>query len=1137
MITKLAELYYNGTEVVGVKNVKGYNIGFLEFVVPENGAVTFAVFGTNDGTSPSSSSSRVPIYDDDNNLINTNQTLNTAGTYKYKLDITSLTNINISVTNVTGNIKRSLVLSQNKFELFNANKKFVSVTSGKNINVSEYNSAVLKVTATESLTMSVQKDDVTSTIYSNGEIGFKGNINLGNGTYLFTIDLHETEELRITSSDYSNISLALNKELVSVKGEQTIIKSNLFTIDVTGIDSFEVNVNCASIAENANPYFKITDENNNPLFVDNGNTITVSPRIVVGSNRFVVGCNNTSKVTFQLMGSATINNIVINSDATFERDKYVKERGLLNFIDASITLDGGKQLDFNVAGSGRIKVEGSNDNFATSEGIYIYNSTTNTVRRSDQYIQLPGNNVVQKIFANVEGYAKIRIRQLMDASCFVNGIVVSNDYVEGRKILLNNLISALPFYKGYRYFKIKYLESAVFDGTTVEGSVYNTNAALQFYHNPYNETYKIYNLAMERIKIASSDNNRYYLRGLPTDGGFIVELPNVVDVNTYIKHGEWGTSGEHSAKPIFTAECYTDKPEGEKGLLKKVYEHEDYDVYKLPSDSVNRDVLNSDIVEWTNDSITFYHGGYYGIQYYIPFDSEHFSGIVEGETIRFVYLLPMHNNTNAAVADTYNPSRIVVFTNSRIYHSYPTSKASDGVMFAESSVYNVYKKWLPVNNKGDVDANHKYFPVLADYDYSQYEGRYEKGIGSSGIIQNIPMRNAKFWDRLMYSNMTKGPKWCTWGNYNNEDGSEPLVMSTNNGGKTWFVQAYFACTDFYNYMRGSNIDLSAITNVSSYVGNSLKMCRKRFNVPTDAVKEPSTPFVIDVNDQVLVSSFEVNNDGECLVNLSSAIDYDGVYPIVYFENVSADSEWNYICNNGFTADGVVNNGIFFRVKKVTTTQYKLYADLGNPYEGDKVCRHIHAVNSVESGVLISTGESYSEINNGESTWFEGGFIYHLAQNQRNGHQVDNITSSPSVIRLCSSPRGVNRACGAFLFSDEADPTLLYVSDESFVVKDNHKRYASIPGRTVKVPITPAGVFVGKLSDIDDQTKFKNVCELQLTGVGLIESHGHFAVDGSSQVCFSKDGFKWNIDVHDETHINGSDNFGNIYFGDKVAIFK
>ncbi len=471
---------------------------------------------------------------------------------------------------------------------------------------------------------------------------------------------------------------------------------------------------------------------------------------------------------------------------------------------------------------------------------------------------------------------------------------------------------------------------------------------------------------------------------------------------------------------------------------------------------------------------------------------------------------------------------------------------SDAQLFDESSIIMIdTKKWQPVNDKSKVVTRKRYFPVLAQYDYDQFDGRvagttgFEDIYGNGGLVNylnrpwlDIPINGVEYWARLDYSSMAKGTKWCVFGNYNKDAGSEPLLIATNDGGRTWYARIYFGCTDYYVNMYGSKIDLTPITDVAgAYVSGSLKMCRRRFNVPTPSTKEPDVPFVLNQAEQSLVTGFSVDADGDCLVTLADDVDYDAINNVVYFENVSANSEWNYICNTGFTADGTTtNSGIFFRAQKVTANTYKLFADLGNQYEGDAVCRHIHAVNDCMSGFLVSTGETYAE------DWFEGGFIYHLKQINRNGSNAVSPTSEGDVYRLTSSFNAVNRACGAYLFNDNIDPTLLYVSDQSMRVAE--QRFASITGRTGNVPVTPIGIFVGKLSDIDDQTKFKCVCGLPVTITGLLQTHGHFAAQGhENAMMFSKDGFDWEIDVENGSHINGFDNYGNIYFANKVAVFK
>ena len=226
------------------------------------------------------------------------------------------------------------------------------------------------------------------------------------------------------------------------------------------------------------------------------------------------------------------------------------------------------------------------------------------------------------------------------------------------------------------------------------------------------------------------------------------------------------------------------------------------------------------------------------------------------------------------------------------------------------------------------------------------------------------------------------------------------------------------------------------------------------------------------------------------------------------------------------------------MEKVSANQYKLFGDMGNPNTGEIVCRHIHAVNAIEAGILVSTGESYAE---GQ---FEGGFLYVMEQTRNNGSDAvpaSNNLPWEHITRLTSTIDGVNRASGAFLFSDNADPSLLYVSDEAFVVGDTHKRYAPLPsGRTERLPLTPGGIYIGKLSDVDDQRQFRCICETKSTVIGLTENHGHFAADGhGNAICLSKNGLDWTIEIDDgdNSMVNGVDNMGNIYFGNNVVLFK
>lgn len=1068
MITKLASLYFSGNDCFSAKSCKGYNTAILEIIVAAGESVSFVPRITKDGTTPTSGTTTIANAYTESGIITTSSL--SEGKHKFYLDLTGATNLLITRS---GNYSVcSLVMSQNEFVIPSA-------------------------------------------------------------LYKTTKHIHIDSEIKVI--DTSNINF------MDV------------TLNLT-IESGAGNFNCKDIG------------NNNVPFIIQNVKPTSLLSLSTGTYNIKVDCRNTDTVKLYVAAGTYILDIIAYSECKNLED-YI-QHNVLNYYSRDYYIEAGKQVDLTVrgvgvTGSSYLKLQGSNDNSTwTDLNFYRYDQNKFV---SNGVLSVTTESI--RIYANIEGYEYLRVTFGMEnrlVSLVVEEVNVYKEYLEGRKIGGGFQTSAgvadkaNTLFKGYRYFKINLLHDNTVNGDTVTTKLKNCDGIVDVFNNGTNIRTKVvyYDRGMNLAPATVLFWQRWNLLGTPTSGGYIIDTKEMYDNLQFVPQKMRSVTGNEFAI-AFEIECYVNRPEAETCIVKK-YEKNDYSVYQLPTNTVKRDVLNSDILEWEDNKLIFWQGGYLGVRYDIPFNADTVANY-NGETIKFAYLLPFYNLDSRKRTDyigqMFTYSRICVFTNKRVFHNFPdrpdlTSNnlpMSDLGMFDESTIFNKAKQWLPTNDKSKVVAGgkYKYFPVLAEYDYDQFEGRVSGTTGfvdaygngglpnpASNLILDNVMSNAPVFGRLKYSNMTKTTKMCCFGNYNTVDGSEPFVMISNDGGKTWYIKCYFACTDNYPNMRGGKIDLKPITDVAgSYVANSLKMCRKRFNVPSDAVKEPSTPFIVDTNDQSLVTGFSTDADGNTVVTVADNVDYDKQFPIVYFENVSASAEWDYICNTGFNAAGTTNNGVFFRAEKIAANQYKLFGDLGNPFEGDMVCRHIHAVNGVEAGILISTGETYA------SDKFEGGFMYLLVQNYKNGGQSYNVDYTVNnVIRLTSSYNGVNRASGAYLFSDNDDPTLLWVSDAAY--PPHLSRSASIDGRTISVPITPAGIFVGKLSEIDDLTKFKCVCELHTTVVGLVQANGHFAADGhGNAIMFSKNGFDWNIEVDDGSFINGFDNYGNIYFGDKVVMFK
>lgn len=745
------------------------------------------------------------------------------------------------------------------------------------------------------------------------------------------------------------------------------------------------------------------------------------------------------------------------------------------------------------------------------------------------------------IYANVESTNYVKIKFDTDQKdIYKANIELHDSYVEGKSFTLNTRSNStpttnamIPLLKGYRYVKIEPLGLTLTTGfATLRVNVIENG--LPYVPQLLNRKYEIirtpYNIYTNGVVTTDRSKFQIPLFGNCSEGGVVIDFIRPLTNGIRFVFSKSSDSDISYGAFRITLNNSVPKVEEEPTICDKT----DYTIKecKIQNIYAERDAFGADVIEYTNDKILYYQYGYHGFVWEINFDSDTVEAFITGEKIKYAYLLPFDGNNN--VGTLRLPNRIVVFTNkNRVL--YNASSIYDYGHFKEAKVVNPYKKWQAVNDANDVDSVHKYFPVLKDYDYDQFENRgaaVVQGTAAGTLLLDFPTPS-DVWNRTTWCNFSRSNKVAVFGNYNSSK-TEPIVIATTDGGKTWKVVTWFGFVTDYNASAGNPIDLSPISAQSSYIANSLKLCIREYRVPTEETPEPENTFIIDTDKQVNVTSFGTDSSGNTVVNLASAKDYGDGSPVCYFVNNSPGNIWDTICNNDMDASGTNSNGVFFRLKKVSTTQYILTSNVGNPYEKDLLCYHIHCVNRTCAGFVISTGESYT------TTKYEGGMLYYLAQNYNNGSNpipngVDALLNKTN--RITSSNNGVNRACGAYISNDHADPTVIYASDESFYTTG--KRDVSIPGRTVAIKNVPTGIFAGKLSDIDDQSKFDCICETRGTMLSLFEWFGHFIADGHFEsICISKDGRNWHIDMNtSKNRINGADSDGNLYFGNYKVIFK
>ena len=639
----------------------------------------------------------------------------------------------------------------------------------------------------------------------------------------------------------------------------------------------------------------------------------------------------------------------------------------------------------------------------------------------------------------------------------------------------------------------------------------------------------------QRSDILFDTNSFQFLcLGEKINGGFVLDygknvFPETFAFSTYageIIEGATPTQNGSVFIELFSDEYISEITEEKEVVLQS---REKYDVIGINIQERIVDALGEDILTKVSENIyRLYRLGFDGWNYEIPINSTYIPSLLSGETVRFVRLV----KAQGAINTEFN--RVCLFTNkNRILYNH--IKDSFVNYFREAPVYNSEKKFHAVNTKAKASATAKYLPIFPDYDYNQFDGRISVGtvqndvfgeplpflVSSNGfLLEDFKTDNA--FTYLADSSFVNSKFYGTiWGTYNIVN-AEPCLLASS-GGKEWTIIKWFGSVSEFdmNQITTLKVDLSTIiSNAGGYVSGNLKVKQRKYINPSSVEKEPSTAFeissgvsVTDINVVGNETIITVSDETLLMPNARSIVEFSELSPIVFFEKVSGSNELDYITNN-VDANGNNNSGIFFRLKRVALNQFKLFAMIGNPYEAKSICRHIHSVSEYQIGFVITTGENYRNRNG--NVFFEGGFIYLIEANNRNNIATNEYTHLnvkisyfyKQPIRLTSSEKGVNRACGAFLMSD-INSTLLYVSDSL----ENDNRMVLIDGRT-PINISVLGVYKVALKDIDDINKINCVAETYNPAIGLTENNGRFAVSQfAGNAIFSSDfGETW----HEET---------------------
>lgn len=446
------------------------------------------------------------------------------------------------------------------------------------------------------------------------------------------------------------------------------------------------------------------------------------------------------------------------------------------------------------------------------------------------------------------------------------------------------------------------------------------------------------------------------------------------------------------------------------------------------------------------------------------------------------------------VEDKYNyweksRYRLVANIGDKLYYNYADTSEKNINTWAECNVWGLPNTLHPSDTttkeyKGKVRPKY-YLPPTSTDPFQYMGGMQHYRVGADWDA------NYSFQDSLWFATYTQT--------------ATPMSVFMTKNGKDIYCEYMYGINRTPSRI-GQNIDLSAI---SGTIPNDLKLRKITPIVPNAENKEPTDVFSFGA--EVAVSNMTYAS-GKTTVTASAHGLATG--DVIHFKSVStSDNAANWLKPTSYTAllnnnvttawtnatTPPMGNGKIYQVTKLTNDTFTLHEAVGNPHN-QFYCTHIHSLDVVPNGIVISTGEA-GELSN---ITFLGGVstLNYLPANQQ------RIFADYAQVHLTANPvqditGSVQRPLGFYMEED----FYLFASDEQ-----TYRRPVILPeGRTRAFNFRSSGIYKGKLSEIDDWSKAKVVLQPQYVAF-LFKKIGDVFIttDVSGDTYFSVDkGDNWN----------------------------
>lgn len=461
-----------------------------------------------------------------------------------------------------------------------------------------------------------------------------------------------------------------------------------------------------------------------------------------------------------------------------------------------------------------------------------------------------------------------------------------------------------------------------------------------------------------------------------------------------------------------------------------------------------------------------------------------------GASIARVSLVPY----DPAMQNTSKSSRInIVMSNGAVYHNYANGGGIDSWAKTKFWEQRGSKRKIPVKTLAEVTPLHRYDPTLPQERYDRNSTITAEGFT---FVEYQEKPNFTYLGPLC-----RTKKMVLWGSYL-VTGERIGVWMTTDGGANYVL--------VYDFIDGLAL-LPNPVNTIAFEAYSGGLTIKKVNMvyPSATDKEPANPFTY----ADLPAITGISNGADTVVTIPAHGLITG--DIVLFTGTAQNNDWKALTCDEFTSSGFKQN--VYSVNKLTDNSFALKTYIGS-YDTPLRARHVHSINECIGGAVVSTGEEHPN----------GWFLY-LNQRLKDASTVVNAFNygkNANIFRLNSSAEGLQRACG-FLIDNASDPNVIFNCDTS----NKNMGTIQIAGRSSGLPAKSSnGIWKGKLSNIDDWSKFECVADIPEPAIWMYRYNGiivgYYQLGG--MVVSTDDGNTW------QYFPKGSSIFSGV-FKDKIVI--